>query len=106
WHVVGVVVEVAHEDYRGATRAFVEREPVRELETGRDPRPRAERLLPRVRRERLREARRRRARQREVADERLQVAGRRPGRQRLVRLIGEDDEPEAAAAAREALQRR
>ena len=78
------------------------RDRVRQLEPGRDLRARAERALPRIRRKARREAGALRGRQREVADERLEVCGRRPRRQRLVRLIREDDEAVPAVASRRA----
>ena len=60
----------------------------------------AERRAPRVRRKRRRSPGRRLLGQREVADERPERRGRRPGRQRLVGHVREDDEPVAPAGSR------
>ena len=68
--------------------------------------PAAERVRPRVLRELRQEPRLRLLREREVVNERTQLVGRRPGRKRLVRDVGEDDEAEPAAAVGQVGERR
>ena len=105
--VARVVVEVADEDRDRLAAAGPG------TRSGARARARAEIFVPalkvrrpRIGRERLREAGAVRRRQREIADERREIGRGRSRRQRLVRLVGEDDEPVAAVAPRERRERR
>ena len=101
--VAGVVVEVADEQHRGPAELPLPDRVERELETGRDLRPGAERVRPRVRRHDERAARLRRAV--EPLREGPQLGRRRPRRERKVRRVGEDDQAVAAAGAGELFER-